>query len=149
MQPVHTIITISFRQDRSSSNGQILPVPFYHRCMRYISILFKTITIDKKMFRAYLELIYRTMHGKKRSIQNVYLVYLFRRYNPNSPGNSFPLNNLTQSITLFFGELFGIIQEFILKIYRKNNGGSINRTGQTTTPSFITTGLHKTFIQIR
>ena len=118
MQFIHIIITIGFRQNRCSGNRKIFSISFYHSSMRQILILFKTIPINQQMLGTNFQLIHSTMHCQKRRIKDIYLIYLFRSHYTYSPCQCFPFHNLSQRITLMLRQLLGIIQQFILKIYR-------------------------------
>ena len=47
-------------------------------------------------------------------------------------------NHFTQGIALFFRQLLGVVQKFILKVRWQNNSSGIDRTGQT-----AATGPHR------
>jgi len=51
-------------------------------------------------------------------------------------GHQLRVNFLTQ----FRGKLFGIVQATMTKFFGQNNGGSDNRTRESTTPCFVNSG---------
>ena len=118
MQFVHVVITISFGKDRSSSYRKIFAISLYNSSMRYVGVLLETVSIDQQMLRTGFQPVYRPVHGEKRCIQDVYLINLFGRNNADGPGNRIPLNHFAQSISLLLRQLLGVIQQFILKIFR-------------------------------
>ena len=86
------------------------------------------------------------MHGKKRSIEDIYLIYFPGRNNPHRPCQRFFLNDFAQGIPLFFGQLLGIVQQFVLKIFGKNNGCGIDSTGKAAAPRFVTSRFYQFLI---
>ena len=136
MQAIHIVIAICFCKNGCSSDRKIFPIPLDDSRMRYVKVLFKPVAINEQMLRAKFQLIDCPVHGKKRSIKNIYLINFFGRNNSYRPSNSLFLYHLTQCITLLFGELLRIIQQFIPKVLWKNNSSSIDSTGAAaTTPA--------------
>ena len=125
MQSIHIIITVCLGQNGCRSNGQELPISFYHSSVRQILIFMKTVTVYQQMFRTDLQLVNSPMHRQKRSFQNIDFVNLFRSYDSYRPSNRFTLNNLTQLVPLALCQLLGVIQQIILEIRRKNHRSCI------------------------
>ena len=114
--------------------------------MRNSRIRIEAVPVNQQMLRSDLQLRYGSVHGQKGSIQDINLIYFLGCHYPYSPGCSFFLDYRTQFITLFLCQFLGVIEHFILKSGRKNDGCSIDGSCQTTTTGLITTGFYQVFM---
>jgi hypothetical protein len=58
-----------------------------------------------------------------------------------TPAQRFLFDLFIERQTAFFAQLFGIIQQFVPEIMRKNDGSRINSPRQTSSSGLITAGL--------
>ena len=145
----HVIVTIGFGEDRSGSDAHHFAIAFDDGRMRNAGIGREAIAVDEQEFGTYFQLVDGTMHGKKRSTQNVDLVNFLRRHHSYGPGNRLRLDDRAQFVTLMGRKLFAVVQLLVDKIFRQNDGRSINRTGQTAATGFVTSGFDSSFFKIR
>ena len=117
--------------------------------MRQVPIFFKAVAVYQQMLRTDIQLVNSTVHGKKGGIENIDFVNFFGRDDAHRPCQSLFFNHFTQGIALFFRQLLGVVQKFILKVRWQNNSSGIDRTGQTAATGLIASRLYQIFIQIR
>ena len=146
MKTIHIIISIGFSQYGSGSYRKILPVSFDYCRMGDIGIFIETVAVNEQMLRPDRELANSPMHGQKRGTENIYLINLLGRHHSYRPCYRLFLYHFPECIALLFCQLLRVIQQLILKIFRKNDGSSIHRTCQTAAPSLITAGFYQIFI---
>jgi len=126
VKTIHIIISVGFSQYRSGGYREVFSVSFYHGSMRNVRIFIETVSVDQQMLRTDRELIDSPVHRQKGGAENVYLVYLFGRHHSYRPCQRFFLYHFTKCVALLLGQLLRIIQQLILEISRKNDGGSIH-----------------------
>ena len=89
------------------------------------------------------------MHGQDGGVEYVDAVNLFDRGHAYGPSHGVALNHFAQSIALVWGELLGVVEDFVVIVGRQNHGRRIDITGQAPTPGFIHTCLNEAFLVIQ
>ena len=86
------------------------------------------------------------MHGQDGGVQDVDPVDLFCVDHANRPRQGILLDDRAQRAPTRIGQLFRIVEQFVVIIGRKDYGGGIDRTGQTTATGFVATGLEQSHL---
>ena len=143
---IHVVIKIGLGENRGSSGSQLFTIALNDGGMRDILVFLEAVAIDNNRLWAHLQLVEGPMHRKNRGIEDVDLVDLLRRDDANSPNHRIALDDLAQLIALLLGELFGVVQEFVLIAFWEDNRSRIDAASQTPTPSLIATCLYLSFV---
>ena len=101
----------------------------------------ETIAVDDKGFGPDTKLRQGTVHGKKRSMENIYFINLLRCHDTYSPCQRIVLNLLAQGITLLLRQLLRVVQRRVVIVGWQDDGSSIDAAGETAAPRLIASCL--------
>ena len=140
MQLVHIVVTICLGKYRSRRYRQEFTVAFYHRSMRHIMIFIKPIAINQQMLRTNRQLVYSSMHGQKRGVQYINLIYLCRQHHSYRPCQGIALYLFAKGIALMLGQFLRIVKTLVYIIGGKNDCRRIYSASQTASSILIASG---------
>ena len=136
-QLTHTVIAVSLSKYAGCRDAHIGGIPLDNGVGRYILIGRPSVTIYKNVLRPDLQLIQRPVHGKYAAPQDIHLVNLLRRALCDSPRYSLMLNDFSKEVAPAFGQLLGIIKQFVAEIRRQYHSCRKDRTREATATCFV------------
>ena len=106
----------------------------------------EAVAVNNDGFRAYLQLVQGSVHGKDGGVKYVDMIYLLRGNNSHRPCHSIALDNLAQLLATLVRQLLGVVEFVVLIAFGEDNGSSIHTACQTATSCFITACLNLSVI---
>ena len=107
---------------------------------------FEAVAVDDNAFGTKLQTVECAVHRQDRGVQDVDPVYLFCVDHTDRPRQGILLDDRAQGTPPGIGQLFRIVEQFVVIVRRKDHGGSIDRTGQTAATGFVATGLEQSHL---
>ena len=144
----HVFVPVCLCQDRCGGDRCVLSVTFDHALVLISVERLESVSVDKQELRLDDKSSYRPLHAGYGSIEYVDRIDFFSGDFLDRPCDSFLFDNGTQDFTRFLGHLLGVIQKWVVEIFRKNDGGSKNGAGQRSSASFVTSRFNKIGVEI-
>ena len=150
MQRGHIIVAIGLGQHRSGGNRQIFRIALHDGGVRNFKHLahvgLEAVAVDDNAFGTELQTVECAVHGQDSGVQDVDPVDLFRIDHTDRPRQRILLDDRAQRAPPGIGQLLRVVEQFVVIVRRKDHGGSIDRTGQTTATGFVATGLEQSHL---
>ena len=150
VQRGHIIVAIGLGQHRSGGDRQVFRIALHDGGVRYFEHLahigFETVAVDNNTFGTKLQTVECAVHGQDSGVQDVDPVNFFRINHTDRPRQSILLDDRAQRAPPGIGQLFRIVEQFVVIVRRKNDCCGIDRTGQTTATGFVATGLEQSHL---
>ena len=144
-QFAHYFVAVSFCKDRSGCNILVGSVSFDLAVVRDVLIRMKSVPIDGDKVGLGVQLCNAPMHRFNTCVQDIHRIYLLRTNVGNCPGNCFLFYNGSKQVALFFGQLFGVVEQVVFKVGRQYYSSSRYWPSKTATTRFIRTGFNDGF----
>ena len=145
---VHVVVAKGLCQDAGSSDGKIFAVTLHYGGVGQATVGFEPVSVHYYGLRSHCELVKSTVHGKERSIQNVYAVDFLWRHHTHSPCHSIANHNFAQGIALLFGQFLRVIEQGILIVLGQNDSSGIYTASEASTSCLVTARFYHAFMII-
>ena len=153
---LHVVVAIGLGKDGGCSDGKILAIAFHDggvgQGMALLSTVavfvigVESVAVDDEGFGAHGQGIDGSVHGGDAGTEDVHLVDFGCGHDAQCPGNGVALDFLAERIALLGGELLGVVQQWILVVFRKDDGCGIDTAGEASTSRFVATCLDEVFM---
>ena len=107
-----------------------------------VCIFLEAVAVDDDVLGAEGQLVQCQVHGGNGGVEDVDFVDFVVVDGGYGPGCGFRFNDVAQFFPLPGGQLFGVVEQFIGKIVREDDGGSKNRPRQASPSGFVTSCLN-------
>ena len=107
------------------------------------NVRFEAVAVDNDALRTNLQTVQRAMHGENRGVEDVVSIDFGHIDHTDRPRQGIALDFGAQCTPACIGQLLRIVERLVVIVGRKDDCGGIDRTGQTTAPRFVTTGLEQ------
>jgi hypothetical protein len=148
MEPAHVFISPGLGKDACCGNRGENGISLHDATVRGTPVADEAIAVDEQELRSEFELIEGQVHGFERGFQDIDAVDLVMVYAGNSPGQGVGFDVRSQQVAVIFGDLFGVIEEWMKKRRRKDNSCCEYRARIATSPGFITAGFREVFLVV-
>ena len=112
--------------------------------MRDAGVGIEAVAIDQQRLGPDVQLVDGSVHGGDAGPQDIGLVYFPGAHHGHGPRHGLALDDGTQQVALVLGELFAVVDERVLEVWRQNDGGGCHRPGQAASSGFVAAGLDAT-----
>lgn len=141
VKALHIVVAICFSQDGSGRDTEVFSVSLYDSSVGDRIDRLEAIAVDDDVLRDGRELPDALLHRADRRVQDVDFVYdsLIEMCYGKRKCTTF--DDRTQLIPLFLRQLFGVVQELMPEIGRKDDSGGGNGAGKASATGFVGTGF--------
>ena len=154
----HVVVAVGFGQNGGGGDGEVAGVALDEGGVRQGlgeegevgaveggtgAVGVEAVAVDDDKLGAHFEAVEGAVHGQNGGVEDVDFVDFPRRHHPHRPGQRIALHLPSQGVTAGGGELFGVVERRVAVVGRQDDGGGIDRTGQTTAAGFVATGFEQ------
>lgn len=107
----------------------------------------EAVAIHQDQSRGNFQLIECQVHGFEGGLEDIDAVDLGGVHPGDGPGNGLVPDDIPQHVPIFFPELFGVVQNRIIKINREDHGGGKNGSGKASSTGLVTSRFGYIFLE--
>ncbi len=146
MEMKHVFVAVGFGQDAGGGDGGEFSVPFDHTLVADFRVGFEAVAVDQQKRRFLFQCGDGPVHGQEAGLEDVDRIDLLDGGGGDREGQGFFFEEGAKDLPVLFGYLFGIVQQGVVEIGRKDHGRGENRSGVAASAGLVAAGFAAFFL---
>jgi len=138
---VHVVVAIGLGEDAGCGDGEVFGVAFYDGLVGEVVVGLEAVAVDDEGLGTEGELVECAVHGEDAGAQDVDLVDFFGGDDSYGPVEGVVLDFGAEVVTLCGGELFGVVEAWVLVVFGEDDGCGIDASCEAAASGFVATGF--------
>ena len=137
MQAEHVLVAVGLGEHRGGGDVGKFSIPLYDALERKAKMALEAVAVDGQEFGRGGEAVGGEVHPLDRGLEDVDLVDAGGRHGLHGPGHGLAFDDRTQEVALSLGELFRVVEQWVVEVGRKDYRGGKDCAGQASAPRLV------------
>ena len=147
VQAKHVFVAVGLGEHGGGGDIGKLTIPLHDALERKAKMALEAVAVYGQEFGRGGEAVGGEVHPLDRGLENVDFVNTGGRHGLHGPGHGLAFDDRTQEVALSLGELFRVVEQWVVEVGRKDYRGGKDCAGQASAPRLVAPRFEKLLLK--